>query len=100
MSDETQTYNDKLDYWVIATGKTPQHVPGPKYRVEIKHDEEGCVEEVLLHDETRMLVHLERESRDAWWLGIYPETDPHDEWESDACFDIYRAKKRVEVERR
>jgi hypothetical protein len=88
------------DWWVLANGKTPQHVPGPKYRVEIKSDEDGCVEEVLFHDSERMLVHLERESRDAWWLGIYPEANPVDDFESDACFDIYRSRKRIEVEKR
>jgi hypothetical protein len=47
-----------------------------------------------------MLVHFERESRDTWWLGIYPEASPEDAADSDACFDIFRAKKRIEVEQR
>jgi len=98
--------NDDTQTWTSATSVPCRIVTGgeypvaPKYRVEIKSDQEGCIEEVLLHDETRMLVHLERESRDTWWLGIYPVADPADDFESDACFDIFRAKKRVEVERR
>lgn len=95
---QTQTYADAGAWWISPEPAFP--VPAPKYRVEVKSDEDGCVEEVILHDSTRMLVHLERASRDAWWLGIYPEADPADERESDACFDIFRAKKRIEVEQR
>ena len=74
--------------------------PHPTYSVEINSDEDGRVEEVILRDSERLLVHLERESRDTWWLGIYPEADSADAYETDACFDIFRAKKRVEVEKR
>jgi hypothetical protein len=98
VKNETQTYNTGAFKFYITD--TSIFVPGPKYRVEINYDEDGNVEEVILHDATRMLVHLERESRDTWWIGFYPEADPVDEWDSDACFDIYRAKKRIEVEQR
>jgi hypothetical protein len=96
---ETRT-NSSGVRWIITDGQTPSYVAAPKYRVEVNSDEDGCIEEVILHDATRMLVHLERTSRDEWWLGIYPEADPADEWESDACFDILRSKKRIEVEQR
>jgi hypothetical protein len=86
--------------WESKTYTYATYVAAPKYRVEVNSDEDGCIEEVILHDSTRMLVHLERTSRDEWWLGIYPEADPADEWESDACFDILRSKKRIEVEQR
>lgn len=104
MNDETgtHTYNDACGPWCFLPIPTPARaIEAPReYRVEIKSDEDGCIEEVILHDATRMLVHLERESRDTWWLGIFPEADPVDAWDSDACFDIYRAKKRIGVERR
>jgi hypothetical protein len=101
VSDDTITsaYPTKA-VWIIADGQTPAYVKGPKYRVEVKSDEDGCVEEVLLHDAERMVMHLERESRDTWWLGIYPEADPPDEFETDKCFDIIRERKRIEVVQR
>ncbi len=79
-------------------GPCPLDKPHPRYRVEVKSDEHGDVEEILLHDSDRLLMHLERENRDVWWLGIYPDDDPLDF--EDACFDIFRNKKRVEVEAR
>ena len=89
------------DWWIKQdTQGIYGGVTKPKYSVEINSDEDGRVEEVILRDSERMLVHLERESRDTWWLGIYPEADPDDAYETDACFDIFRTKKRVEVELR
>lgn len=86
--------------WYGTDAMSPSYVSAPKYRVEVNSDEDGVVEEVILHDADRMLVHLERESRETWWLGIYPEADPADEYNSDVCLDIFRDRKRVEVERR
>ena len=95
----SRTYTATPPNWIITDGQSPTYVSAPKYRLEVKYHQDGEIEEILLHDETRLVVHLERESRETWWLGIYPEADPDDEWESDACFDIFRAKKRVEVKR-
>jgi hypothetical protein len=98
---ETKTCSNAGDWWItkditgIYGGVRP-----PKYRVEVRSDEDGSVDEVLLHDSERMLMHLERMSKDSWWFGIYPEADPPDEWDSDARFDIVRYRKRVEVEQR
>ena len=97
----SHTYNDACGPWCFLPIPTPaKAIEVPReYRLEVKYHQDGEIEEILLHDETRLVVHLERESRETWWLGIYPEADPDDDWGSDACFDIFRAKKRVEVKR-
>jgi hypothetical protein len=90
LCQKTWTYSDHVGEYHAA----------PKYRVEVRSDEDGAVDEVLLHDATRCLFHLERMSKDSWWFGIYPEGDPLDDWDSDEHFDIIRDRKRVEVEQR
>jgi hypothetical protein len=66
----------------------------PKYRVEVRSDEDGVVDEVLLHDDSRCVMHLERMDRDSWWMGIFPADNS---MEDDQHFDIIRDRKRVEV---
>jgi hypothetical protein len=92
------------DWWIAESKAEPKvesyigsygrYVAAPKYRVEVRSDEDGVVDEVLLHDEDRCVMHLERMDRDSWWMGLYPGADQLDD---DQHFNIVRDRKRVEV---
>lgn len=67
----------------------------PEYHVEIRRDDGDYapIDEVLLHDATRCLVHLERLDTDHWWLTLSPTGG----WDDEVTFDLFRVKKCIEV---
>lgn len=65
----------------------------PEYRVEVIRDDADWIDEVLLHDATRCLFHLERLDTDRWWITL----SPRDGWADETTYDIFRVKKRIEV---
>lgn len=59
-------------------------------RVEVRHNEDGTIDEVLLYDGKRCLFHLEQMDTGAWWFALYPKGA------DDEHFDI-RSTRRVRV---
>ena len=72
-----------------------------EYRVEVRRNDDGSLDEVLLYDAERCLFHMEQLDDDRWWFALYP-TDPGASGmtDDDAHFDIFRRKKHVEVTER
>ena len=66
-----------------------------KYRVEIRRNDDGSLDEVLLYDEERCLFHLEQMDGDHWWFALYPVPVIHSD--EDEHFDIVKHKKWVKV---
>jgi hypothetical protein len=81
-------------YWEGRAGAAQEY--NPEYRVEIVPDDYGSIDEVLLHDADRCLVHLERLDTDHWWLTL----DPTGGWDDEVTFDLFRVKKCIEVTER
>ncbi|MFH2071478.1 MAG: hypothetical protein ABIJ75_01355 [Actinomycetota bacterium] len=71
-------------------------VPDPKYRVEVRHADDGSgdIEAVQLFDSERCLFLLERWTGDEWGLSLRPV---HSSLAGIRYFNIARRKKRVEV---
>ncbi len=62
-------------------------------RVEVRNNDDGTVDEVLLYVGKRCVFHLEQMDTGAWWFALYPEGVEDDH------FDIH-SSRRVRVTQR
>jgi uncharacterized Zn finger protein (UPF0148 family) len=68
------------------------------YRVEVRKNADGTIDEVLLYDAERCLFHMEQMSKRSWWFGLYRVEERHRTAdEPNHSFNVYRTKKRVVV---
>ena len=64
-------------------------------RTEVRLNEDGSIDEVVLYIDGRCVFHMESLDHDLWYFGLYP--DPVPSSDENIQFDILRKKKDVLV---
>jgi hypothetical protein len=66
-----------------------------KYRLEVRPNDDGSIDEVVLYDsDDKCVFHLEQLDDDLWYFDLTTDTDHTENYE---IFDIFRTKKKVHV---
>lgn len=61
-------------------------------RIEVRRNDDGTIDEVLLYVGERCVFHLEQMSKRSWYFGVYPEGSKDDPGQF-----YVRSKRRVTV---
>ncbi len=74
--------------------------PPHPLRFEVRPNDDGTIDEVLIYKGAECVFHLEQLDDDHYWFAWYGESDTAPSLDGDRHFDIHRRKKRVEITER